>query len=767
VKRILSALLLSLWASGALAGAYSFRAAGVVDYDTNASNALTPAAPAGKAVGDLLILYTATRSGSQTTSVVTGWTDIAVSDGLPGGNSSMEMWCRIADGTATDTPTVQWTGTTADAAAWIEAYSGDVYTDCSTIVAHVDATGNEVNTVSDLTLPARTISTNETLVIGFSMHYTTTASADATTITANGGLTLRKQHIQGTNASLMLASGSLQQTTAANYDGSDFTRDGTAEASSVTNGIVVSLKTLGCSSNPVITDVDTDETVTATQTNVVITGTGMCITQGAGSVTLRQGGNSKTLSVDSWSNTSIQVDMSGVGSGVASGLLYGSIDIRVTNNASNSDDQTLTVDVPSGTAYEVLSGGLVTLAWDANGNPNRAFGSPLDLQASSQLAISNAAGCTVDDIDLNFDGSLVFDSTCTSVDFDYSRDGLYVGTVGTLDVRGTPPEVIEDADLEYVIAVDALMTPIDLSVLFEPGEAALDTYGFREYTTATDRTDANGAHTDVTFLTVDSVSNFVYDDYLTCGSSVKARSKYVDPFTPGIGLWRAVTCSDNDDVDEYATDDLSVTGLAFDADTAELSGTPETCGVINAFVRVTDEAGLIADQEVEIDVGAAVPDVEGDDPATAIAAIQALCSLTAVAGVAELSETIPEGMVVSTDPAIGEIVAHDQVVTYVLSLGSGPDTWTVPNLVGMTEEQAEEAVCDAAFWRCEDAGLEIQSYTCGQGQPFLSIYSQSPAANTEADFDDDVVLVLVAAIVPDFSGMTEEQVDDAAAAICQ
>lgn len=220
--------------------AYTFRSVGTVDYDTSASNPLTPGAPSGKAVGDLLLLPAITRVASQTlTSLAPDFTQIYANNSASG--FSFELWGRVADGSAADTPTVQWSGTTADAAAWIEAWQGNVYTDIATILAHSNDAGGG-SSASVLPLPTLTITTADTLVWCVGMRYKTTVSNDCTLITAPGTLTKHLQHIQAGNAAMMFAAAYVQQTTATNYDGSDMTRDGTDETLSQ-GGFIVALKT--------------------------------------------------------------------------------------------------------------------------------------------------------------------------------------------------------------------------------------------------------------------------------------------------------------------------------------------------------------------------------------------------------------------------------------------------------------------------------------------------------------------------------------------
>jgi hypothetical protein len=82
------------------------------------------------------------------------------------------------------------------------------------------------------------------------------------------------------------------------------------------------------------TPIDTDDFITSSQQNVVITGAGFESTQGTGVVQLRQNqdysGNTLTLSVDSWSDTSIQVDFP-----VSSGWNQGEVFLFVTNDSGD------------------------------------------------------------------------------------------------------------------------------------------------------------------------------------------------------------------------------------------------------------------------------------------------------------------------------------------------------------------------------------------------------------------------------------------------
>ena len=108
---------------------YTYRSTGSVATNTDGS-ALSPGAPAGKTNGDQLRLVAWQRSNA-TLAAITGWTQL----GAIAAAQSLEVWGRVADGTATDTPSPDWSGT-GSCGSFIEAYSGDVYTDLATLVAH-------------------------------------------------------------------------------------------------------------------------------------------------------------------------------------------------------------------------------------------------------------------------------------------------------------------------------------------------------------------------------------------------------------------------------------------------------------------------------------------------------------------------------------------------------------------------------------------------------------------------------------------------------
>jgi hypothetical protein len=224
--------------------AYIFRATGSIDSNTD-SSALSPGAPAGKAVGDLLLLTTINRTVSgESIAALSGWTHLNSADDV-----GVEIWGRIADGTATDTPSPDWTGSN-DSCAWIEAFYGDVWDGgLGTIVAHQGSQNN--NTDNTIVFDPLTVTTDNTMVFAAGRKSISTVSDAQTAITVTPEFT-RTAHFPNTGAgnSVSGATAYWHQTTATSYDGDDWTCDGSS-AFLGGSGVLLSLKTSAAASgNP-------------------------------------------------------------------------------------------------------------------------------------------------------------------------------------------------------------------------------------------------------------------------------------------------------------------------------------------------------------------------------------------------------------------------------------------------------------------------------------------------------------------------------------
>lgn len=210
--------------------AYSFVSAGSVV--TSSSGAAL--SPVGSMVssGNLLLLFTGQRGSSNyVSSLAPNFTQL----GAENTNGSLEIWGRIASGTSADEPSVDWSGST-HCAAWIEQYSGDVYTDLASIVAHI---GGATATQASLRAAGITVTTDNCLLVLLSRKNCT--AADATTFTAPGSFTKRQQYIL--NGTHWLASASWQQTSATTFAVTNWTDDDTVNESLAANSLTLAIRT--------------------------------------------------------------------------------------------------------------------------------------------------------------------------------------------------------------------------------------------------------------------------------------------------------------------------------------------------------------------------------------------------------------------------------------------------------------------------------------------------------------------------------------------
>jgi len=379
---------------------------------------------------------------------------------------------------------------------------------------------------------------------------------------------------------------------------------------SVAEGAIVAtiaIHPAGAASTVEITDADTDESVTATQVDFTITGTGFG-TQGAGSkVEVIQGATTKLLSSAgyTWGSTTITgVDMSGAGCGVVNGLLGGSATLRVTADGGAFDDMPITITAPSGTTYFNLSGGVSAPDFANNDkNSRRLLGDPLDIQSNSQCCARNVQGtgtCTI-----NADGSLTATSTVTACDVDCSRDGLYMGTAAPQTLKEPGPSFggIELPAFKFI--KDKPIVALDIDPFFVAGGTAITARAHKQIGTATDSTaNVNGTQTLVASLAVDDASPLVDDveGYIGCGTTAgvaddnPVQMYAADPVANTLLLYRPLTCAANDNVYTFAVGNASILGLTLDSGTGVLSGTPTTVAEHAATMfRVTASDGSFAD----------------------------------------------------------------------------------------------------------------------------------------------------------------------------
>ena len=157
-----------------------------------------------------------------------------------------------------------------------------------------------------------------------------------------------------------------------------------------------------------------------------------------------------------------------------------------------------------------------------------------------------------------------------------------------------------------------------------------------------------------------------------------------------------------------------------------------------------------------------IPDVSGKTTETAQIELQR-AGFESVVTEEEPSSEVLEGFVIGTNPAAGQIVPRD--ATIVVTVSSGPEPVDVPNLEGLTRNQAESRLNELGLLLVvsnDTVEVPIDSGLIG------NVAQQSPSAGTEVEVGSEVVVRLGVALqvtVPDFVGLTPQQAENAAAAV--
>jgi len=174
--------------------------------------------------------------------------------------------------------------------------------------------------------------------------------------------------------------------------------------------------------NPTITDVDTDETIGVTQTNVVITGTVFESAQGTGKVEISPNntyaaGGLVQQSIDSWADTSIQFDV------VRTGLSVGTNYVWVTNNGGNQNAD----------AFAVTLVGNTPSITSVDGDNSLAVGQTNITVLGTNFESSQGSGKLELSASATYGTGLVLQSidtwSNTSIQFDLNSTGLSAGTI--------------------------------------------------------------------------------------------------------------------------------------------------------------------------------------------------------------------------------------------------------------------------------------------------------------------------------------------------
>ena len=223
---------ISVTTGSAATHAYTLRSVGTADQQNGTS--LSPGAPAGKQVGDLLTMMVWSRDSTKTVTPPSGWT--ALSDNV--NVTWTYLYGRIADGTGSDTPTLTYSGT-AHIGAQIACFTGNVFGTIGSIVA---AAADEFlpGTQISILYPALTVPQANCLVIAMGTK-NKTATSDGTSVNNLSGLTKIDTHT-ATGTAVSQWWGYVQQTAAANFATATQTLTGTTETLQYTSA-VIALKT--------------------------------------------------------------------------------------------------------------------------------------------------------------------------------------------------------------------------------------------------------------------------------------------------------------------------------------------------------------------------------------------------------------------------------------------------------------------------------------------------------------------------------------------
>lgn len=146
---------------------------------------------------------------------------------------------------------------------------------------------------------------------------------------------------------------------------------------------------------------------------------------------------------------------------------------------------------------------------------------------------------------------------------------------------------------------------------------------------------------------------------------------------------------------------------------------------------------------------AVVPGIEGMTQEEAQAAVEAV-GLAWGAPTRAYSDTVEAGLVISCDPAVGRRVKLGAAVTATIS--QGVEQKEVPDVVGMTQEEATAAITGAGL----TLGAVTQEYSADVAEG--EVVSSTPKAGQTVNHSSAVAIVVSKgrqpATVPDVTGMT-------------
>jgi serine/threonine-protein kinase len=149
-----------------------------------------------------------------------------------------------------------------------------------------------------------------------------------------------------------------------------------------------------------------------------------------------------------------------------------------------------------------------------------------------------------------------------------------------------------------------------------------------------------------------------------------------------------------------------------------------------------------------------VPDVVGEDFETAERALTNE-GFTVAEPVEKTDSDVPEGDVISQDPEAGSDA--DKGSEVVLTVSSGPDQVTIPQLTGFSYQEAKQLL------ESDKYGLEVKKNVQESSAPENEVINSNPPAGAKADKGSTVTLLVSQgqATVPQVVGMDVEDAEDA------
>lgn len=405
-------------------------------YDSASSATVVLPAPAGIAANDILFGYVKHNANETPTGVPSGWTLLG-SEFNTESTSYWFLYYKIATGS--EPADYTWTFATAARAGGVSI----AYRDGFDTADPIDAVSDTGYITNDTTLRAAAATAAEANAPVLFFGCTHNSSANAVTHPSSPAAFTEDVEYFGGSGRGNYEIASLIWTGSGTTGNVDATL---ASAVGVKHAFLVIL-TPNTAAPPTVTDVDTDEILTADQTAVAVTGTDMGANAGARTFDLVQGAVEVEQSQGSGNATGGAFDVTGFGTG---GLLaYGvATDFRVTTGAG-SDTLAVTINPPADHAY-------VDLTYVDSDASYRIEGTPTDIEAGDQIEYDTQGG--VFSIDENGVPATTDESVLSSTF--RIQDGTGWGAAGTVTILlpivlspTTLPNATEG--VPYTEAVDA------------------------------------------------------------------------------------------------------------------------------------------------------------------------------------------------------------------------------------------------------------------------------------------------------------------------